>query len=199
MPYINLIREQRLADRKKENAVRGAFLATLATGGVAFLVAGGLFVDAARLTLESVATENRKKQLKPLLDELKKNQDELDQLKPRLETLQQAQAVTLKWGNVLDHLTKNTPDGLWLTGVRSFQQDRTKPLVITFAGMSTTQETIGKMILQLQQSKDIENVTFKGSSERSAENNAKYYEFEITADLAGSKQNDAPKEKGASA
>ncbi|MES1227348.1 MAG: PilN domain-containing protein [Armatimonadota bacterium] len=199
MPYINLIREQREASRKKENAVRVAFMGTLAIGGLAVLVAGGLFFDATRLTLEANATEERKAKMKPLLDELKKNQDELDQLKPRLETLQQAQSVTLKWGNVLDYLTKNTPDGLWLTGVRSFQQDRTKPLTITFAGMSSSQETIGKLILQLNQSKDIENVTFKGSSERSAENNTKYYEFEITADLAGSKQADAPKEKGASA
>ena len=199
MPYINLIREQRETARKKENAVRAAFIGTVGVGGLAVLIAGGLFVDAARLTLEANATEDRKRQMKPLLDELKKNQDDLDQLKPRLETLQQAQSVTLKWGNVLDHLTKNTPEGLWLTGIRSFQQDRTKPLTITFAGMSSSQETIGKMILQLQSSTDIENVQFKGSSERSAENNTKYYEFEITAELAGSKQADMPKEKGASA
>ena len=199
MPYINLIREHREAARKKENSVRVAFLATVGVGGLAVLIAGGFIVDSTRLTLEANATQEKKARMKPLLDELKKNQDELDQLKPRLETLQQAQSVTLKWGNVLDHLTKNTPEGLWLTAVRSFQQDRTKPLTITFAGMSTSQETIGKMILQLQSSTDIENVQFKGSSERSAEGNTKYYEFEITADLAGSKQADVPKEKGASA
>lgn len=197
MPYINLIREHREAARKKENAVRMAFMATMGIGGLAVLVAGGMFFDAARLTLEANATEDRKHKMQPLLDQLKKNQDDLDTLKPRLETLQQAQSMTTKWGHVLDHLTKNTPQGIWLTGVRSFQQDRSKPLTITFAGMGESQETIGKMILALQQCEDLEKntVQFKGSSERPGENNIKYYEFEITADLAGSKQADAPKEK----
>jgi Tfp pilus assembly protein PilN len=201
MPYINLIREHREAARKKENAVRMAFMATLGVGGLALLVAAGLFFDAARLTLEANATEERKHRMQPLLTQLKKNEDDLETLKPRLETLQQAQTMTTKWGNVLDHLTKKTPQGIWLTGVRSFQQDRTKPLTITFAGMSDSQETIGKMILALQDCQDLEKgtVQFKGSSERSADNNTKFYEFEISADLAGSKQPDAPKEKGTSA
>lgn len=199
MPYINLIREHREAARKKENSVRMAFMATVGVGGLALLVAAGMFFDAARLTLEANATADRKKRMEPLLAQLKKNQDDLDTLKPRLETLQQAQTQTTKWGNVLNHLTTKTPSGIWLTGVRSFQQDRTKPLTITFAGMSDSQETIGKMILALQECQDLEKntVQFKGSSERSGENNAKFYEFEITADLAGTKQADAPKEKGA--
>ncbi|MFX8681139.1 PilN domain-containing protein, partial [Acinetobacter baumannii] len=75
---------------------------------------------------------------------------------------------------MLNHLTKNTPPGIWLTGVRSFQQDRTKPLTITFAGMGDSQETIGKMILALQECQDLEKgtVVFKGSSERAGDNNS---------------------------
>lgn len=195
MPAINLIREKRQAEQKRDNQVKMAFVATLGAGAIALLVAFGFMIDAARLTLEANATEERKRQLKPLLEELAQNQAQLDELKPRLETLKTAQGTTLKWGNVMGHLTTHTPEGCWLTGLQSFQQDKTKPLQITFRGMSGTQDTIGEMIMKLQQSKDLEKVTFKGSSERTAEGNTKFFEFEIAAELAGSGQSDLPKEK----
>ncbi|MBS1708913.1 MAG: PilN domain-containing protein [Armatimonadetes bacterium] len=186
MPLINLIREQRLAARQREQKARTALLGTLGIGGLAVLGAGALLLDTTRLNLEASNLEAKKKKLAPMLTKLDDANKEIDRLKPRIETLQKAVESTQKWSTVLNHLGSNTPTGSWLTGIKTMQTDKTKPILITFTGMAASHEAASEFTLRLTFCNELQNPALKSTTEKMAEGNKKVYEFEVTAELKGS-------------
>ena len=194
MPLINLIREQRLAARQREQQAKTAFLGTLGLGGLAVLAAGALLLDTTRLNLEASNLEAKQKKLAPMLKSLKDVNSEIDRLKPRIETLKKAKDGTQKWNAILDHLKNNTPNGAWLTGVKTVQTDKTKPMMITFTGMAPSHEMASEFTLRLTYCAELTNPNLKSTTERTAEGNSKVYEFEVTAELKGSGEETKTKE-----
>ena len=187
MPLINLIKEQRLEAKKKEQGVQIAIMATLGIGALALLATAGLLLDSARLNLQAGALEAKLEEMKPIVEQLEANNAEIEKLQPRLDTLETAQKDSATWVHILEHLTVNTPEATWLNTFKSFQQDRTQPLVITFNGLSQSQEAVGEFLLRLEASDDLENVTLKYTQPKFSDS-GKHLEFELVADMVGTKE-----------
>lgn len=187
MPLINLIKEQRLEAKKKEQGVQIAVMATLGIGAVCLLATAGLLLDSARLNLQAGALEAKLQELKPIVDELEANNNEIEKLQPRLDTLEAAQKDSETWVKILEHLTVNTPNQTWLNTFKAFQQDRTQPLVITLNGLSQSQEAVGEFLLRLEASEDLENVALKYTQPKFSDS-GKHLEFELNADMVGTKE-----------
>lgn len=193
MPLINLIQEQRLAVKAAERQSRVILMAAVAVGGVGFLASGYFMFESVRLNGRAQALEAMKAKLEPTIKQVDLTKAEIAKLTPRLETLEQAQKNTEKWTRVLAHLTRNTPGGTWLTAVKTAQQDKTKPMMITVNGLSNSQEAVGMFILRLEASEDLENVTLRYTQERIIDA-GKQFEFEVSGELVGSKDAEKPKE-----
>jgi Tfp pilus assembly protein PilN len=184
MPTINLIQEQRLLIRQREGQIRALALATVGLGAMAFLSAGYFMFEAARHQVMFMALEEKKREMKPKLDQLAANQNEAGQLKPRLTTLQEAVKTTGKWSNVLNHLTVNTPQGVWLTTVRCSSPTATKPTTITFIGHGTNLDLIGEFMARLGLCPDVNQPVLRFTQERLV-GRTPLLEFEISAELKG--------------
>ncbi|MDI9636608.1 PilN domain-containing protein [Kamptonema cortianum] len=187
MPLINLIQEQRQVARARERKARVALISTAGIGGLCILATGALMLDATRLHMKASALEKKEKELAPLVAELETNQETIEKLQPRIDTLTQAVLESDKWNRILNHLTTNTPPETWLTSVKGFQQDRKQPMVVTFLGVSTTQDKVADLILRLQLCAELENVQLKYTQPKVTETGTQT-EFEVTADVAGTKE-----------
>lgn len=197
MPLINLIKEQRLEARRKERQVRLTMLGSLGIGALCMVATAGLMLDSARLNVEASQLEQKAKELEPLVQELEANQTEIEALQPRIVSLEEATTFTAQWGRILDHMTTNVPQGAWLTSMKAFQQDRTKPLVVTFNGVSQSNDLVGDLILRIESCEELENVRLKFTQPKFS-STGKQLEFEVEADVVGtSEESEVPKEKKA--
>jgi Tfp pilus assembly protein PilN len=196
MPAINLIQEQRTLIRQKEGQIRALALVTVGLGAIAFLAAGYFMFEAARNQVMYLALEEKKRAMKPKLEQLAANQREAGLLKPRLTTLQEAVKTTGKWSNVLNHLSVNMPAGVWLTNVRCSSATSTKPTTITFIGHGTNLELIGEFMARLGLCTDVNQPVLRFTQERMVGRTA-LLEFEISAEMKGApeKKKVADKEK----
>lgn len=193
MPLINLIQEQRLVARAKQKQVHFAMLGTLALGALSVLGTIGLFLDTTRLNMQAGALEQKKIELQPTLDELSKNEEALELMRPRIETLTTARKDSTKWEEVLAYLTTNTPNDTWLTSVKAFKQDVSTPMILTFNGVSSKLEYVGNFQYRIGLCDELENPTLKFAQPRFSEK-GQMVEFEVTADMVGTKEEEEAKE-----
>lgn len=199
MPLINLIQEQRLAEKKNEQAAR-LFFMTFAASAV-FSIVGLGFLTYLRESAEGeqAALKAKAQELKPTLDEIDSNLGEYAKLAPRVKTLEDAQETTNRWNRIMAHLSTQTPTETWLTQIRAFQSDPKQPVQVSFIGLSTKQELIGEYILRLQGCADLLNVGLKFSQEKNVQL-GRQLEFEVSADIDGTveerERNETAKEGG---
>ncbi len=193
MPFVNLIKEDRLAAAARERQVRMFVLLCVAIGGVSFLGAGFFTFEASRYKSKTAALEKALEEAKPYMKQVDANNAEIAKLEPKIKTLTNAQDATLQWSRILEHLKGNMPEGVWLTGVTCQRSSPTEPVSVSLKGLSTTQEAVGYLILRVETSKDIENPQLVFTQERRTEK-GKALEFEVKGILAGSAP-EAPKSK----
>lgn len=201
MPLINLIQDQRLAQRKNERAAR-LFFAAFAVSAALSVVAVG-FLTFLKETAEGEQSElvANAERLRPSIEEIDANNAEYAVLAPRLDTLTGAQETTSRWNRVLAHLSTQTPTETWLTAMKANQNDPKLPVQVSFAGVSTRQELIGEYILRLQGCTDLGNVQLKFSQEKNVQF-VNQLEFEVAGEIEGTveeKERDETKQEGASA
>lgn len=184
MPYINLIQEQRLTAQANERKARsffftfiGALVASVSTYG--YLTMEGVFVSR-----QAAVVEAQNKLNEPLVKQIDENGKALADLTPKLKTLQDAKDVTDRWNRILNHLAVQTPSDAWLTGLRCAGSDPTKPITISFLGISTAQSTVGEFILRLQNQHDLDNVNLDHTNEKFISDD-KAFEFKVDADIVG--------------
>ncbi len=192
MPLINLIQEQRLAQKKNESKARtffflfvGSAVASVASFGYFWLQTEGLSREKA--TLEAQIQKNA-----PLVEQIGEYQKQYAEIAPRLKTLEDAQLVSGRWGRILTHIARQTPKPTWLTAMRVSASDLTKPINLSLVGVAPGQEPISEFILRMQNSQDLENVNLKFSQEKVLQY-TKAVEFEVTADIVGTAEQ-KPKE-----
>ena len=185
MPFVNLIKEDRLAAAAKERQVRMFVLLCIAIGGVSFMGAGFFTFEAARYRAKNAALEQALEEAKPYMQRVDHNNAEIAKLEPRIATLTNAQDATLQWSRILDHLKSNMPEGVWLTSVMCQRQSPGEPVVVAVKGISTTQEAVGYLIMRLETSNDLESPQLVFTQERRLEK-GKALEFEVKGILAGS-------------
>jgi len=196
MPFINLIQEHVLAAKKERKRARVALscfcFATLLAGAAnAYCIWQSEALDSDIAKIKADTDKN-----KDMIAQIDDNRRQLLDLAPRLKTLSDAQMMTQRWSTILEHLSKQTPPGAWLTSMRTQGTDPTKPLSTSFQGLSTRQELVGEFILRLQACPELENVNLKFTQEKIV-TNGKGIEFDVSADIAGtaeSKPKDEQKE-----
>jgi len=195
MPLINLIHEQRLLVRQREQKIRILMLATLSIGVFAFLATGFNLFNAARFQVMVGSLEAKKKSLEPLMKKLKSNELDQKTLEPKLTTLTSATKATEQWFHLMNYMTVNIPGSVWLSSLKTNQApDAEAGITVTFGGYSLNHDEIGEILLRLEACPDLEGVTLKFSQERLVEKN-KLLEFEISAILQGSRVVKKIKEK----
>jgi len=104
--------------------------------------------------------------IEPLLNRIKAQDAQLAAMGPRMSTLEGAQQDTQRWKRILDHLTQNTPEDIWLTNVRCSGGADGKPVVMEIKGMGARLESIGQFLLRQEACPDFRTVTLKQSAER---------------------------------
>lgn len=194
MPLINLIQEQRLAQKRNEGQARSFFLVFVGSAVAAVGGFGFFWLQAEGLSREKAQLENQLQKNAPLVKQIEEYKAEYAILSPRLKTLEDAQLVSGRWGRIMTHIARQTPKPTWLTALRVVGNEPTKPINLSLVGISPGQEPISEFILRLQNSKDLENVSLKFSQEKML-NMTKAVEFEVTADIVGTAEA-KPKKEG---
>lgn len=184
MPLINLIYEQRIALKREQRRARTLLFGFVGSAAVALAAVGYLFMDAQALSDDEAKLKGEAQKNAPMLKEIEANTKELAQLAPRIKTLEGARETTDRWIRIMDHLTRHTPRQTYLTAVRCSASDPTKPIQVSFAGMSPRQDLVGEFILRMQGAVDLENVGLKFTQERLS-GQGKGLEFEIMGEIVG--------------
>lgn len=198
MPFINLIQEQRLQARTDERKARTFFMVFALTGAASVTAFGFLaflteVTSSERSRLQAAVQKNA-----PVVREIEENQKQISELNPRLQTLEDAQVLTERWGRILGHIATQTPKGTWLTGIRSVSTNPDQPIELSLVGISDTQERIAEFILRIQNSADLENVQLRFTQEKLVQQ-GRGIEFDMKAGIVGTaveKAKDEAKEEG---
>ena len=185
MPFVNLIQEDRLSAAIRGRKVRLLALACISICAVSFVGAAYFTFEAAKLNSRVAQLEQTKKRIQPYIDQVNENQAEIDKLMPRIQTLTSAQDRTLQWSRIMDHLTHNMPQGVWLTRVSCQRMTPADPIQVSLKGFSTTNEAVGYLILRLEASEDLMDSELVFTQERRTEK-GRALEFEIKGSLVGS-------------
>ena len=184
MPLINLIQQQRFASRSNARKARSFFF--LFAGSLVASVGAYAFVlfQKEMLQSEEAKLQGELQANAPMVKQTDENTKQVAQLQPRLTTLEDAQTVSGRWGRILGKLATQTPTNAWLTAVRTTAADQTKPITISFTGVSPAQEPISEFILRMQNQADLQNVTLKFTQEKLVQT-SKGIEFQVDAEIVG--------------
>lgn len=167
MPYINLIAEQRKQKRDRERKARSWFFAFVGVTLIGLVGVGYLTLKAESAAAEARSLETKLNELRPYKEEIEQNEKILRALKPRLETLSKARHDTERWWRILDHASLVIPPNTFFTRVKaSSNNDLTKPVELSWTGMSTDQNLIGELMLRLQRSPDLANVELRYTDQK---------------------------------
>lgn len=195
MPLINLIQEQRYSLKRGEAKARSLFLGFVGVTGLSVLMFGLLYFETDAARREASQLKANVKKVEPIVKAIDADELAYSQMSPRVKTLEDAQAITNKWVGILDHLATQTPKNTWLTSIRCSASDGTKPISVSFAGLSDKQDLVGELILRLQNSPHLENVSLRYTQEKVIEKGTGI-EFEISVDIADSIElKEKPKEE----
>ncbi len=201
MPFINLIESDLLVAKKAAQQMRLSQVALIAAGsvvGIAYLVVLG---QGAMLSAEEQAVQTKLKKLKPILRSIDEQKVIVADLEPRLKTLEGARELTNRWGRLLNHISVNTPQDVYLTAIRSDSGQVDQPIKVTFVGTGKSQSDASQFVLRCQNSQDMEKVNLVGSQEKRLRE-VSAIEFEIAGSIVGtepkhetedSKTSEAPK------
>jgi Tfp pilus assembly protein PilN len=151
MPNINLISSRRAETLRLRRVMRGLLATMLGTSGIglAILVALGL-----QLALAGQALDKAEKDLETLRSvrqEIEAARKAQADLKPKLDTLSQAQQVTTRWYGLLEGLKRAVPRETWLTNLRVERAgEGGQALVLQGLTKNHTNAGITMMLLQKQ-------------------------------------------------
>lgn len=184
MPLVNLIQEQRQAIRHKQRQTRMVLLSIVGVGVLSFLTAGYFTFETVRYTLRTNDLKATKERLKPLMDQVEQNEQMIGSLQVKMDTLGSAEKSTVRWSGLLTYLAANTPNGVWLSDLRSTQPDAKSPVSLGVGGLSVDQDRVGQFILRLEAAQQVEGVMLKYTQEKVGPN-SRSTQFELNAVLEG--------------
>lgn len=196
MPMINLIQEQRALARKTEAKARLLFFGFVGVATLSLASFGFFMFQTDALLKEEATLQAQTQKMQPVIAKIEADERAFSAMQPRLRTLEDAVASTDKWTAILNHLLVQTPPNTWLTGIRTNGMDPTKPISVSFIGLSARQQLVGEFIMRLQNCKTLENVGLKYTQEKIVDRGSGI-EFEISADVVGTVE-EKPKEEKSS-
>jgi Tfp pilus assembly protein PilN len=197
MPYINLIAEQRARSRDRARKARMVLFTFVGAATISLVSVGYLVIRCEAIAAEIRSLEAQALALKPIKDSIEQNQNQLASLRPRLLTLSTAQKDTERWSRILDHLSLVMPENTWLTQVTAVgSSDVSKPIEVSWTGLSREQNLVGELMLRMQRSTDFGNVNLK-YTETKTNSFGRGIEFQISTDVVGTEELKVPNQKEA--
>ncbi|MBL8087156.1 MAG: hypothetical protein JNM85_03680 [Chthonomonas sp.] len=201
MPYINLIHEQRMLQQQNERKARFAFVGFVGATTLFTVLAGFQIIAKEGVDGETADLKKNLSKIQPMLKDISVMEKDLAELKPRLQTLQNAQEMTRKWTEILKHMTTSTPESLWLTDIRSKSSKSNEGVQFsikgkTMAGETTDQNSqgrVGSFMQRLQLCSAMDKWDLK-YTEMDRVQEHQVLSFEIIARVAGTLEED-PKSK----
>lgn len=194
MPLINLIQEQRALARKSDAKARMLFFGFIGVASISVMSFGYFMFQTDSLMKEEATLQAQTQKMQPIITQIESDERVFSTLQPRLRTLEDAIGSTDKWTNIMNHLLVQTPENTWLTGIRTTGSDPTKPITVSFIGLSGKQQLIGEFIMRLQNCKTLENVGLKYTQEKVVDRGSGI-EFEVGADVIGTTEEKVKEEK----
>lgn len=196
MPNINLIAARRAEKKKVEQWTRQIFYGLVGSVGAFILLASYLGVQRLAMENERREAEAALQRLKPKLDRIAQINADKAALLPKVNTLQQAKADTLRWRALMQVVSQSVPFDTWLTGMQATGAgDAT---VLRLQGSAASQSLVGETMLRLQQHPLFKQVdlSFTNAVQSVMPNMPTRFNFEVAAQLRGSvnPQPPAPKD-----
>jgi len=161
MPLINLIQERRTEQKRQETKVRWSLAALSAVTSIGLGAFAFLWIGTEALANDERNLTAQRDKMEPILKAIESSQSQYDLLNPRLITLSDAANTTQRWARVLDHISRSCPGQVWLTGVRCSQNSIEDPIIMEIQGLGPDQDSVSRLILNLQSSTDLETVDLR--------------------------------------
>jgi Tfp pilus assembly protein PilN len=157
MISINMISSRRAEHLRMLRWVRALGLATAVVG--AGVVMANIFVRAQIFATGASlrGVEQELTRLKPALDRLAQVEQARESLRPKLATLDKAQADTMRWHQVLVSLKRTVPTRAWLTSL-NVEGGREDAQTVRLNGITETQSMVGETMLRLNATKLYQSV-----------------------------------------
>jgi Tfp pilus assembly protein PilN len=185
MPLINLIESDLIVAKKAAQQLRlsqSSLIASACVVGLAYVFVLG---QGGMLAAEEQSLQSKLKKLKPLIKSIEEHKRTVSDLEPRLKTLADARDLTSRWGRLLNHVSVNTPQDIYLTAIRSDASQPDQPIKVTFVGTGKSQSDASEFVLRCQNSQDLESVNLVGSQEKLLKQ-VSAIEFEVAGAIVGS-------------
>jgi Tfp pilus assembly protein PilN len=199
MPLINLIQEQRFGARRRAQQARALFLAFAGIVVASTLANLWIILERGQLGNEEAQLLRQKERLAPIIKQIRTQETALAELRPRLATLEAAQKTIVRWSQILDEVAASIPPDAYLTSVRCDQADPQRPVVMTLIGLTDSQEAAGVIMLNLQKSQNLANLSLKMTQGKQIEAR-RAIEFQLTAEIKGTEaKRPTDEKKGAGA
>lgn len=184
MANINLIATRRAERVSMARLAKGLVGALGVAVVVGVGITGYMMIQILAAKNETTQVEAELTKLAPIRKEIEAAENQRKELRPKLDTLTEAQTRTRRWFDILEGLKRSVPDETWLNSVGAeggIGPDETQSLKIN--GSTTSQERVGETMIRLSQQAEL----YKPSelkytqSVRNAE--GEMVEFELTAQL----------------
>jgi len=164
MPSINMIAPKRAEKLRRERDMRRLVFGIMAELVVAFALTCCLVIDIHSMNTRIAALDKQIDALQPVVDEIKQYDAATCKLQPKLQLLNEAMSVTMRWYNTLNKLTETLPASTYLVKVSSddaggpgAKKDDTQRKVV-ISGVSATQALVGEAMLRMQTMQDVTDV-----------------------------------------
>ncbi|GAB4458774.1 MAG: hypothetical protein OHK0029_20420 [Armatimonadaceae bacterium] len=148
MPNINLIAARRAEKKRLEQLTRQLFFGLSAS--VALFVGIVMYIGYQQVTMQGQLREAEEamRRLQPKLDRIAEIETSIQDVAPRVDTLQKAKMDTLRWRALLQVVSQSIPNETYLTAITASGGEGATALRLS--GYSTNQSLVGETILRLQ-------------------------------------------------
>lgn len=144
MPNINLVAARREEKRQITTLTRQLFMGLIGSGVLLFgAIAGwGLVLSAQGSELK--ALDVKLAELQPKIDRIAQRNKDIAELKPKVETLDNARLSTLRWRAFMDVLAEGTPSYVYYTSVTT-----SGDASVSLKGIAPSNAIVGETAMRL--------------------------------------------------
>jgi Tfp pilus assembly protein PilN len=150
MANINLISSYRGERVRSRKILRAVFAGICGVTVLGLATAGALGAQLLMVKVRIGQVDRDLELVRPILQEIEAAENARAALRPRLQTLQDAQVVTTRWHGILDGLKLAIPDETWLTSV-GVEPGGEGVQVLRVHGMTSNQTRVGETMYRLTQ------------------------------------------------
>lgn len=150
MPSINMIAPRRAEKLRLESNVRKLLMAIFIEALVIVCVAGFLVTKVYKTRSMISDLDVQLSKLQPTVNKIEEFEKATQSLTPKLGTLNDAKAETLRWCRMLNDVSISLPDKMWLTRISAaVEPQQPDNISVTLSGVAVDQGLVGQTMLRM--------------------------------------------------